>query len=310
MESSIYDFNISDIIYLIEVVSKDTTGDSELVHKRYERYGRSYFEVLNFLIAIGLVINKKNVIEISSQLKKHDDSKIIVQIIKNRILQSKKLTDVYELLMKFKSTNVRFEYKPTDNDRFSESNVRNLLIKMDIIKYDQNEDTYFIETSDYTEFINKFEDHKKLSLKDFKIIESNRELIGAKAETVVLKYEQERLSSNRLLANRITYTALEDINAGYDISSFESPEDNQPRLIEIKAVSPIDFRFNWSTNEVDAAKRLGKHYYLYLVPIINNLPDISAAMFIENPASAVLNQNIWHVEKSGYIVEKSLNHLL
>ena len=37
--------------------------------------------------------------------------------------------------------------------------------------------------------------------------------------------------------------------------------------IEVKAVSPNTFTFYWSQREVDVAKVLGQHYYLYLLPV-------------------------------------------
>ena len=59
------------------------------------------------------------------------------------------------------------------------------------------------------------------------------------------------------------------------------------RLIEVKAVSPIDFRFYWSRNEIETARIHGQNYFLYLVPVSKNGFDMQKLKIIQNPFKKV-----------------------
>jgi hypothetical protein len=62
----------------------------------------------------------------------------------------------------------------------------------------------------------------------------------------------------------------------------------KPRsLIEVKAVSPTDFRFYWSRNEIETARIHGPNYFLYLVPASKNGFDMLKVRIIPNPFKRV-----------------------
>lgn len=71
-----------------------------------------------------------------------------------------------------------------------------------------------------------------------------------------------------------------------------------PRYIEVKAVSPNTFTFYWSQREVDVARVLGQHYYLYLVPVDQHGEfDLSWLKMIADPHTVVLGSSSkWAVE--------------
>jgi hypothetical protein len=82
-----------------------------------------------------------------------------------------------------------------------------------------------------------------------------------------------------------SYNSLE-----YDILSFTKSASIfgfSDRLIEVKAVSGIDFKFYWSRNEVEAAKIHGPKYFLYLVPVSQKGFDMKNVKMIQNPFKAV-----------------------
>ena len=78
--------------------------------------------------------------------------------------------------------------------------------------------------------------------------------------------------------------------AGYDILSFTESTNNasfSDRLIEVKAVSSVDFKFYWSSNEIAAARFHGSKYFLYLVPVSKNGFDVQKLKMIQNPFKRV-----------------------
>jgi hypothetical protein len=92
------------------------------------------------------------------------------------------------------------------------------------------------------------------------------------------------------LTKRIKHVASENVGAGYDILSFTKMANRggfSDRLIEVKAVSPIDFRFYWSRNEIETARIHGQNYFLYLVPVSKNGFDMQKLKIIQNPFKKV-----------------------
>ena len=109
-----------------------------------------------------------------------------------------------------------------------------------------------------------------------------------------MKFESARLQNCPSLAKRIKYVASENVGAGYDILSFTKMANRNgfsDRLIEVKAVSPIDFRFYWSRNEIETARIHGKKYFLYLVPVAKTGFDIQKLKIIPNPFEAVYSRS-------------------
>jgi hypothetical protein len=55
----------------------------------------------------------------------------------------------------------------------------------------------------------------------------------------------------------------------------------------VKAVSPIDFKFYWSRNEIETARVYGPNYFLYLVPVFKGGFDLQKLKIIQNPFKRV-----------------------
>ncbi|MGA2180969.1 MAG: DUF3883 domain-containing protein [Verrucomicrobiota bacterium] len=105
-----------------------------------------------------------------------------------------------------------------------------------------------------------------------------------------MKFESARLRDCPGLTKRIKHVASENVGAGYDILSFTKMANRggfSDRLIEVKAVSPIDFRFYWSRNEIETARIHGQNYFLYLVPVSKNGFDMQKLKIIQNPFKKV-----------------------
>src|SRR5205823_5962163 len=123
------------------------------------------------------------------------------------------------------------------------------------------------------------------------------EQFGHDAEIAVLRFERHRLRNYPAVAARIEHVGVTDVSAGYDILSFTETSSTgafADRLIEVKAVSVINWHFYWSRNELEAARKLGRNYFLYLVPACKNGFDIANVRIIQNPFKRIyLNTESW-----------------
>lgn len=118
------------------------------------------------------------------------------------------------------------------------------------------------------------------------------EKAGELAEQFVMGYERSRLGEPK--ASLLEQVSLVTVSAGFDIASFESSGSTHfDRFIEVKAYGHNGFYF--SVGELDAAKRYGAHYCLYIV----NLDRISdqgyAPHIIRNPASYFESCSEWRI---------------
>ncbi|MDB5163982.1 MAG: hypothetical protein JWS12_600 [Candidatus Saccharibacteria bacterium] len=301
-----YPFNVRDLAHLLEESFAYKDEPVEFIRNRYEKYAKNFDEALEFLVALKLVRQKDNSVIVSRRLRKIEHPTTLEQVIKDALIRSHTFTDVHQLILKFQPEGIGFVYSPSRSERFAESHIRNLLISLGIVRYERDADVYILDSHDYeVVFSLAGSSHKKLSLKALHAIQTRNEKIGGMAEEIVLGFEKERLIDHPDLANRIAYTAELDVTAGYDIESFEASTDITKRFIEVKAVSPYDFGFEWSIGEVRAAKYLQKQYFLYLLPVINGIPSIKDAVVIQNPAEKLADRKKWDMRVSGYSV--SLN---
>ncbi|MBT3510631.1 MAG: DUF3883 domain-containing protein [Nitrospina sp.] len=95
----------------------------------------------------------------------------------------------------------------------------------------------------------------------------------------------------------ITIT-LSDVGAGYDIKSYTidglGSESAVLRHIEVKAVSPFDYKFFWTANELANAKIFQETYYLYLLPVFETgMFDLGGLEVIKNPYFNIYKNQDW-----------------
>ena len=127
---------------------------------------------------------------------------------------------------------------------------------------------------------------------------------GEHAELYVVQYERHRLADHPRL-DLIRRVSTEDVTLGYDIISFESSKSVIPdRFIEVKSYKG-EPHFYWSSGELDAARRIGALYHLYLVSV--DLVDGQGyePTVIANPAHLILESNSdWHVTPNTWYVAR------
>jgi len=174
--------------------------------------------------------------------------------------------------------------------------ARNLLLELEFLERDFKTTRYWIAATYLPIFVEARIAAPTTPAK-LQIALNAREELGHKAELAILKFEAERLRSRPDLVKRIRHVALENVSAGFDIASFSVSSNRasfSERLIEVKAVSPCDFRFCWSRNEIETAQTQSKDYFLYLLPVSRTGFDINKLRIIQNPFEAVyLDRKSW-----------------
>jgi hypothetical protein len=138
---------------------------------------------------------------------------------------------------------------------------------------------------------------KKISPEDFEKDQERKRLFGIEAEKFVLKFEKKRLKNKKL----IDWVAERVVNEGYDISSFNSIEDERPnRFIEVKSYDGNVPYFYWSQNEYQVAKQQGYEYWIYLVNRSDMIQKDYSPIQIQNPFVNVLRNLEWIKEVDSY----------
>lgn len=199
-----------------------------------------------------------------------------------------------EFLKRFKYAKGGYEFSPTGIECIETANIRNFLIDFGIIYINKLAKKYVLNKK-YVLFLFNEQSTFELTNQQFRKILSDKSRIGDMAEKKIIEYEKNRLKGQPELIRKIEHTALKNVMAGYDISSFESDKGKvQPRYIEVKAVSIVDKKFFWSRNELQAAKKFKKKYLLYLLPVKGSGKfDEDKLLIIRDPYKKIYGSNEW-----------------
>lgn len=179
---------------------------------------------------------------------------------------------------------------------FKYSNLKQLLIDFNVLKvHPTNEINNLIINTRYKKIFDKVIlpqiKKRKIGIEEFKKLMEQQQIYGEEAEKFVLKYEHNRLNG----AKKIQWIAEYIVNAGYDIASFNTVQDEKPtRFIEVKSYEGERPYFFWSRNEMEVAKRKHTEYWLYLV----NRKEINKKEYkpicIQNPSINILESTKWN----------------
>jgi len=135
-----------------------------------------------------------------------------------------------------------------------------------------------------------------------------QEKIGEIAETLVFKYEKTRLNAigSARDAAQVKHISLLDSNKGYDIASFDgtTPSIDFNRFIEVKGTSGSKFRFFWSKNEYETAKKLGDTYWIYFISNVNEKTTAIKPIIIKNPAKILHDLRGITISTAKFLVEE------
>jgi len=251
--------------------------------------GLHYSDVTNFLKQLELLRIAKGQIRRTEDLGETDEE--MKSALTQRLLtRNTSFRDhMTEFFGHFESVDGKFEILMDTERRRRFAGIRNLLLELEFLEQDFSKPRYWISPQYLVAFIDA-KSALSTTPTEFQDVLRAREMLGREAELEVLKLERERLRHRSGLAKRIKHVAAENVSAGYDILSFTEAGDIggfAERLIEVKAVSPTDFRFYWSRNEIETARIHGPNYFLYLVPASKNGFDMLKVRIIPNPFKRV-----------------------
>jgi len=128
-----------------------------------------------------------------------------------------------------------------------------------------------------------------------------RRAAGETAEAFAMEFEQRRLSGHRLL-DQVRWVSTEDVGVGFDILSFD---DNRSllldRSIEVKGYAG-ERAFNWSSEEINAARHKRDKYWIYLVDRDRISEQGYLPEMLNDPYTYLIEENPmgWVREPTGY----------
>lgn len=285
---------------LCKVIDSSSSFNIKTIKRWYESESVNFEDTLIFLVRTNTVKVKNNKLFLSQNFKKivglDEDvkKKFFADLLLEKNTKKKYLQDFFS---NFESSGRYYKFVPTTQERLKYSGIRNFLIDLNVLEFEPSLCSYSIKKN-----LVRFLDHKnkRLPYSQFqKILESEKEL-GLATELFVYKQEKNIFKNRPDIQRKILHVSLMNVMAGYDIKSYEKQSSGKlkPKYIEVKAVSPHNWKFYWSRNEINKAKHFGNNYYLYLIPVNNGETlNIKISRQIKNPHEKVfLNHKEWTQE--------------
>jgi Domain of unknown function (DUF3883) len=285
------------IMALCDALRASSSFDLATVRRWYNGEANNFEETIKFIADLGIISVSQNKIAISPQFEKciSDESAVrryLIDLIFGKKANLKKYFG--DFFARFEQQEGLYQFTPNLQERLRYSGVRNFLISLGVLEFDSRRNRYTaaIEISPYL-----LDQTRVLPYNDFVRNVRAAEELGLKAELAILDQERKLLKKLPALQKRIRHMSLENVRAGYDILSFEkrSGEEWREKYLEVKAVSPIDWHFYWSRNEMAKAKKFRDAYYLCLVPVSGpNDFNLSEVKLIPDPYKNIFqNRELW-----------------
>jgi hypothetical protein len=293
--------NVKQIQTLLTTLHGATLSGRQFIKARYEEQGRHFSETLEFITDLGWVRTASDELILSEEYGSFAASSASEGYVTEKIIHAMMISNAYasvlaEYLVQFNVVGNEVARRPSHQARLRESAIRNFLIDMTIVLYD-NEHDRFVLKQDYVHLYLWAKNVRGPKTKRaFEAMSRQREELGSSAESAVFEYEKLRVGEE--LAAHVEYISATYPFACYDVKSITTTADsNVPRYIEVKAVSPDSYEFYWSRSELEAAKLLSGQYFLYLLPVSSGMFEFSQLLVIENPYETVYeNTDNWLVE--------------
>ena len=258
-----------------------------------------------------LLESKGDKLSLASNISPYlDDEEKLITYIVSQTLRASYANHIFsECHFSFDLPNQKYIFN-NDKLAFSWSLIRNVLKAFDFMyididrKYYQNK---FFISSQFLHILREYhkEFRRAMTLESLKKEIEKNAAAGELAEYFAYSYEQKRLNNSEK-AQSIKLISELDVNAGYDMISFES-EDSQDydRFIEVKALSK-EKDFYWSKNEIETARYKKESYYLYLVDLSKIEEKSYVPWIIRDPANSLFENEDWFIEPQSYHLRYNL----
>ena len=285
---------------LMKILESSNLTDTHYHKERYLESAQHFDEIAKYLAILEIISLKKGEIGRGknfeyaiTQLHKNEDNFFQYLVSATVMSDSPYTEELTAFIRKFEpsqSGELILQRLAPGDLAFA---VRNFLIEVDTIKL--NYSTGLCTLGPYLEEIYlRLEKNQAFSPEELEAALVNQSKIGLLAEESVLDYEKSKAGES--MEHLVQHVAKFNAAAGFDIFSVR-PRNGEIGLrlyIEVKAVSPTDYKFYWSRNERLTAEKYGASYFLYLVPVIQGKPSIENMAIIPDPTVNLLaNESEW-----------------
>lgn len=293
------------VLYTISCLLCGTNSLVSLQHLVFSKFGRHMSDSENLILLFDMlgfvkfqndkIITTKYFIDLYQSKSPEEiliifSKKLIDFLVDNRVIQLNKV--------RYDVVNDNY-FLPNSSFKIRYAVYRNLLLALKVLILRGKS---YLLSDLLLASIKKKNRIKSVSLESLKQILEANEKIGEEGENFVIKYEEQRLGFSN--SEKIKHISLVDVSAGFDIASFNNPEDYEyTRFIEVKTYIG-DVHFHWSANEINRAYLFGEHYFLYLVDYEKiNKPDYKPDI-ICNPYLNVYKSEVWSKKVDSYYITR------
>jgi hypothetical protein len=292
--------NPGQVAALLKILREVQIADAAFIESIYRERERGFKEALSFLRAAGWIeeLSGKIVLsEVGADLG--SDLHTAIECLANG--ESSYRSALEKFFSQFESSNRGIAFRPSAQQIAKQSGIRNFLIGLGIVSYDEGSSEYLLEP----QFVHLFVSSKAARASITKVQLQRRigdqGRLGDCAELAAFEYEKRRVGAR--LEHRVKHVSIINPTASFDIRSISINGCRQsPRFIEVKAVSNQDFQFFWTASELEAARLLKQQYFLYLLPVSgSNTFDLQHMDLICDPYETIYQSSAcW--EKSENLV--------
>jgi len=262
--------SLKGILVFFDLLGKINQRETKYFKQQYLQDAENFEDCVDLLISINLISIPSGNIVPSSQLTRF----LIKQPTENEIKEfllmvilSKRDLSIWAYLKNFSMINGKFIFEPQISENLLFSDIRNLLIELELISFNSKENYYEITEKHTPLFIDILKEYS-ISPERLKKIIEEQDRIGKYAELEIVSYEKSR-------------------------------------FIEVKAIPYLETRFYLTRNELETSRKYGENYYLYLLPVKGeNKFDIANLIIIQDPSNVLFNNKNWIIECEQFLIKK------
>lgn len=299
---------------LVELIADNPTVERELLERRFSERVHGFEETLKFMGGMqaiaerGREVRRAESLDGMQEALRAGERPFIEYITRLCVVSGTRYgREMRGVLKAFRleEGQARLESEDLRGELYA---ARNILLEAGAVQLDHEVGTYTINNWFYREFVRARYAHGTTPDNLHNIVKDQAE-IGLAAELQVFEHERETVGQRD--AANVVHIALENTSAGFDIASTRREEDTDKlriRMIEVKAVSPREWAFTLTRNEVRVATESKEDYYLYLVPVIDGKPVVAQMDVIQNPVRVLSHGDEWTIEEGDLRVTRTVRH--
>ena len=299
---------------LVELIAGYTAQEKELLKRRFSERARGFEETLKFMEGMQAICERGREIRRAGRLDSMQEAlrageRPFIEYITKLIIESPTRygREMREVLKAFRLERGK-AWVGAVNIRGEHYAARNILLEARAIHLDRETGTYTINNWFHREFVRALYTHGTTPDSLENVLKEQAE-IGLAAELRVFEHELEIVGHRD--ATMVIHIATENTSAGFDIASTRREEGTDQlrlRMIEVKAVSPKDWAFTLTRNEIRVATEHKDTYFLYLVPVIEGKPEVTNMHVVQNPIKGLRAMDEWTIREGDWNVSRVIRH--